>query len=976
MTQRFLASVLAAILMATSFSSPAAAGGIAEFKGNDLQVASVDPATGTMRLAYQTGCGTLNHNVYIGDLTGVPGISWTGAVCGIGTSGSYPGFNPGTGSYYFVVVGNDGVEEGSYGQSNSGRPQERPPAGEAMCGMIQNLEPSCTEPVVGQACASSADCGSRQICLESAAGGAQCACLDPFTGQYCEACAPGYAGPDCRECAPGFVSNAMQNHNGGEEKVDTSAPDVFRCEPDVPGDCTGRTCSGRGTCEVAGREAVCACDEGYTGADCQECAPNYEPGPTGACQLGATCRREKCGNHGECVAAPFGDVMCACDTGYSGADCGGPDLSIFVNTETFTLYDGESLLLEPRGGRGPYNWRVDQGPAQVVPCDGRPGCPLGAATLTIHAPAGGLSDLELVKVGLTDGTGTQGSGNFAAIPSTYVPFTGGVKTELVPFYRAMLKYMRARGIRAAVLGISKGGTIVGTNGYGYRDPGFDADPFVNANEGGPLVQPDSPFRIASVTKPLTAAAVRQAALDAGVNITSNFQQDRAARWVADSIGFSLVGGVPPFNYNLQNANATDNRWANVTIQQLLNHHVGFWRDSTAVLPSTTGQPSYGGANLPRTVDLNDPTGFQPAQIGTASDISYATMYAVAALRSNPPSPTVRNMILFTAGNTFQYAPGTNNFSLNGNDNYANIGYILAGRVLEGLKGETYDASEPGVPPGWGKFPLLLQDYLCEASGIQSGVFPGDAFNPQPGEPYYRSMDANGNETFSWNMAAGADGIRFNAQAQQWEFCESDCPDGPGAVWSTQPNTRRAYGGVWLGQRNSAGGMVATTSALLRFARNHRVKVGTPFEQAGGTGTLLAAPAAYGGGSSHNGSLPGILSWLWQMGGNRTNRVPLDSGAWNPDPSAPLDVDPNGLTIINEATIGKPCAMPSDVAVSVMINQNHDRRAPAGTFPGNSDNDTVYGRILDLLGDAACQVEADGWPVVAEPPPLGILPNCN
>ncbi len=35
-----------------------------------------------------------------------------------------------------------------------------------------------------------------------------------------------------------------------------------------------------------------------------------------------------------------------------------------------------------------------------------------------------------------------------------------------------------------------------------------------------------------------------------------------------------------------------------------------------------------------------------------------------------------------------------------------------------------------------------------------------------------------------------------------------------------------------------------------------------------------------------------------------------------------------------------------------------------------------GRILDILGDAACQVEADGWPQAAEPPPLGFLPVCN
>ena len=69
--------------------------------------------------------------------------------------------------------------------------------------------------------------------------------------------------------------------------------------------------------------------------------------------------------------------------------------------------------------------------------------------------------------------------------------------------------------------------------------------------------------------------------------------------------------------------------------------------------------------------------------------------------------------------------------------------------------------------------------------------------------------------------------------------------------------------------------MATTSALLKFARNHRVKVGTPGDGATGIGSLLAAPGAYGSSSSHNGSLPGTRAWLWQMGGVRNNRLPLD-----------------------------------------------------------------------------------------------------
>ncbi|HEX5045068.1 MAG TPA: serine hydrolase domain-containing protein, partial [Candidatus Polarisedimenticolaceae bacterium] len=558
-----------------------------------------------------------------------------------------------------------------------------------------------------------------------------------------------------------------------------------------------------------------------------------------------------------------------------------------------------------------------------------------------------------------------------ALPPTYLPFTGAIKSELVPFYRAMLKYMRARGIRAGVLGISKGGTVLATNGYGYRDAGLDADPFVNAGEGGPLVQPDAPFRIASVTKPLTAAAVRDAAADNGVPMNSP-----AAPWVGQSLNFSFINGFPPLNYNVT-PSGTDPRWANLTIQHVLNHHVGFWRDSA--LPGNNGLPAYNSGKLPFTVNPNDPNNpndFQPALTGFSSDISYTTSYVLAGLQlASDPRPTVARTILFAAGNTFQYPPGGN---VGQGDNYANIGYMLAGRVLEGLRGEDYDPDDPEVPEGWGKFPKLLQNYLCEASGIQTGVYPGDTFHPYAGEPYYRDIDEDGNEEWEWNLAGGSERIRYNNQAQIWEFCQSGC-GAPGAVWSTSANTPSPYGGIWLAQRNSAGGIVATTTALLKFARNHRVKVGTPFEGAAGTGSLLAAPGAYGSSSSHNGSLPGTRAWLWQMGGARNNRLPFEWRAWNPDPAAPLDLDENGNVLVDEATlIASSCVLPSDVAVAVIFNQRQDRRAPSSGGVGNSTNGRVYGRIADFLGDAVCQVIAgEGWPGFGEAPAqLAVQPSCN
>ena len=970
---RYLNKILTVLVLVSVCTAASAATSPGESSAPPLaplRVESFDKATGELRLSYQSACGATDDTIHYGPLSQVSTLAWSGNDCS-----ADDGFNPGSGSYFFIVAGNDGAKEGSYGRSRFGSALvERAPHVANGCGLTQDLANACTPASMGSACTSNADCGERTACLANATGGGQCACLPAYAGAYCQECAPGYAGADCRSCAPGFVSNAMQSGDTG----DRTNPESFRCEPDTAGTCTGVSCGAHGSCVVAGRDALCACEPGYTGADCAQCAPNYQHDPTGACTLGTACREAKCGGHGSCVAAAFGDVMCQCDSGYDGADCGGAPLRIASSSEASTLYAGESVVLSPQGGVPPYTWRLVQGGAQLQDCPARnadPSCPTNSVRVTAPSTPAISDGLLIVRLTAEDGAGLQTAINLATAPSTFLPMSGAIYTELVPFYNGMQKFMRGRGIRAGVLGISKGGVVIATNGYGYRDAGLDGDPFVNAGEGGPIVQPLSPFRIASVTKPMTAAAVRGAAADAGIDITSASNANRAASWVQDSLGFDLVAGVAPYDYNL-GGSGTDGRWANVTIQHLLNHHVGFWRDS--VLAAAPGLPAYNSSALPFTSDNTTQSGLQNAITGFSNDISYATAHVLAGLQlSNDPRPTVENTILFAAGNTFQYPPGG---PIGQGDNYANIGYQLAGRVLEGLKGVTYNPDDPSAPEGWGKFPTLLQDYLCESSGVQTGIYPGDAFHPQAGEPYYRDIDSNGNEVRDWNLAEG-DKIRFNNGTQKWEFCQSGC-GGPNPTWGTSANPPTAYGGVWLAQRNSAGGLVATTPALLRFARNHRVKVGTPGEGATGIGSLLQSPGIYGSGSSHNGALPGTSSLLWQMGGSRTNRLPQPVGAWELDAAVPLPLDVNGNVRINENTFGaSTCSLPSDVAVAAIFNQRQDRRAPttlnnpAFNATGNSSNGTVYGRIVDFLGDAACEVDADGWPALAEPQ-AQIQMQCN
>ena len=108
-----------------------------------LLVTDVDPATGVMTLAFEAGCGSTDNDIYYGPLDQVSSYGWTGEVCGVGTSGPLPGFDPGAGSYFFGVVGNDGADEGSYGVGGDAVPAERPPFAGNACGRTQNLASAC-----------------------------------------------------------------------------------------------------------------------------------------------------------------------------------------------------------------------------------------------------------------------------------------------------------------------------------------------------------------------------------------------------------------------------------------------------------------------------------------------------------------------------------------------------------------------------------------------------------------------------------------------------------------------------------------------------------------------------------------------------------------------------------------------------------------------------------------------------------------
>ena len=111
-----------------------------------LIVSARDPISGDMEVTFESPCEATDNSIYYGDLALVSTHTWSGGVCGVGIGGSYSGFNPGAGSYFFVVVGNKSADEGSYGQERdaAGVETERPDFALNSCSVSQDLSNACT----------------------------------------------------------------------------------------------------------------------------------------------------------------------------------------------------------------------------------------------------------------------------------------------------------------------------------------------------------------------------------------------------------------------------------------------------------------------------------------------------------------------------------------------------------------------------------------------------------------------------------------------------------------------------------------------------------------------------------------------------------------------------------------------------------------------------------------------------------------
>lgn len=168
----------------------------------------------------------------------------------------------------------------------------------------------------------------------------------------------------------------------------------------------------------------------------------------------------------------------------------------------------------------------------------------------------------------------------------------------------------------AALAVTRHGKLVYARGFGFAD-----------REAKEHVEPTALFRIASVSKPITAVAVMQLVEQGRLGL-----EDKVVERM--QLTPHVSPGMEP-----------DKRWQQITIRQCLQHTGGWDRDKS-------GDP-----------------------IGRAREIAEAVGVA------SPARPV--DIVRFMMGQPLDFDPGSQYA-------YSNLGYLVLGRIIEKLTGEHYE----------------------------------------------------------------------------------------------------------------------------------------------------------------------------------------------------------------------------------------------------------------------------------------------
>ncbi|MBN2024440.1 MAG: beta-lactamase family protein [Pirellulales bacterium] len=205
------------------------------------------------------------------------------------------------------------------------------------------------------------------------------------------------------------------------------------------------------------------------------------------------------------------------------------------------------------------------------------------------------------------------------------PVTGQPVPELAVFDRVIPELMKDWGIPGGAVGVAKDGRLVFARGYGLADV-----------EAGEPVQPDALFRIASISKPITAAVVLKLVEQGKMAL-----DDPVMKWL------DAYHPLPGQN--------VDPRMEKVTIEQLLTHTGGFDRGKSFD-PMTGGRPLVEAigptANQRAIIEfmLGRPLDFDPGERYAYSNYGYCLLgRAIEQATGQPYDAAARSLVLAPAG---------------------------------------------------------------------------------------------------------------------------------------------------------------------------------------------------------------------------------------------------------------------------------------------------------------------------------------
>jgi N-acyl-D-amino-acid deacylase len=196
------------------------------------------------------------------------------------------------------------------------------------------------------------------------------------------------------------------------------------------------------------------------------------------------------------------------------------------------------------------------------------------------------------------------------------------------FDREMEQFMQARGVPGGALAVVKDRRLVYAKGYGWAD-----------RDARREVRPDSLFRIASVSKPVTAVAVMKLVEEGRLDL--------------DAPAFDLLRLTPV----LPPGGKGDARLRDVTVRHLLHHSGGWDRDKSfdpmfrpKIIAEAAGVPAPAGPEAILRYMLGQPLDFDPGSRFAYSNFGYCVLgRIVERVTRMPYERYVRRHVLAPAG---------------------------------------------------------------------------------------------------------------------------------------------------------------------------------------------------------------------------------------------------------------------------------------------------------------------------------------